>query len=172
MVKIIGATGGISDTEEFLKKINSFAQKNKIEVQVLNADLVYGKKHLVSSVFHAYKAFQNKNNTSNSIAMEILLYASGERQLKKAIPKMGIKNGRNNIAIIFAYPTDTNKEISNGVIDNFLKFFNLERNDKVLEGDINTLKRFGISKSEIETVSKDKYGDLILEKVALVDIIK
>ena len=34
------------------------------------------------------------------------------------------------------------------------------------------LKKFGIDKTEIDTVAKDKYGDLILEKVAMVDIIK
>ena len=49
---------------------------------------------------------------------------------------------------------------------------NLKRDDKVLEGDVDTLKRFGITEDELSTIPESKYGDLLLEKVALVDIIK
>jgi ABC-type sugar transport system substrate-binding protein len=37
---------------------------------------------------------------------------------------------------------------------------------KVLEGNQNKLKKFGITENELKTVTKSKYGDLILEKVA------
>ena len=53
-----------------------------------------------------------------------------------------------------------------------LKKISLIHDDKVLEGDIDTLKKFGINKKAIATVSEERYGDLILEKVAMVDIVK
>jgi len=53
-----------------------------------------------------------------------------------------------------------------------MNILNLEKDDKVLEGDENTLKSFGLNEMELRTVTKAKYGDLILEKVAMVDIIK
>ncbi|GAG37349.1 unnamed protein product, partial [marine sediment metagenome] len=105
--------------------------------------------------------------TTNSLGMEILLYASGERQLKLAIPKMGIKKGKGNIAFVF-----TNGKISDKLVNEILKHLTLKRDDKVLDGDRNTLKKFGLKETEIETVKKAKYGNLILEKVAMVDIIK
>ena len=169
MIKIIGAKVNIDKVEDFLKQIGSFAHNNNVIIQAFDADLVYGKNHLISAYKHAKRAMEQKTNTTNSLEMEILLYASGERQLKLAIPKMGIKKGKTNIAfILINQKTNFLDELAN----NMLKYFNLTRNDQVLNGDENTLKKFGISETEIKTVMKTKYGHLILEKVAKVDIIK
>jgi len=167
MLKIVGAKGQIKDVDLFIDKVVSFAQEKNIVIQALNADVVYGKNHLISSVDHAKRAMNQKKNTTNSLSMEILLYASGERQLKLAIPKMGVKQGKSNVAFVFA-----DGKISDNLVNDLLKKVSLIHNDKVLEGDINTLKKFGINKKAMATVSEDRYGDLILEKVAMVDIIK
>jgi KEOPS complex subunit Cgi121 len=166
MVKIIGAKGIISDVDLILNKIEKISKKNNLSIQLFDAKLIFGKDHLISSFNHAKRSMDAKTNTTNSLAMEMLLYSSGERQLKIAIPKMGIKKGEVKIAIVFL------DNISDEAVDEILKELSLIKDDKVLEGDINTLKKFGIRKEEIETVAKSKYGDLILEKVAMVDIIK
>ena len=124
----------------------------------------------MSAVEHAVRAISRKTNTTNSLEKEILLYASGERQLKLAIPKIGVKKGNVKIAIVIL--KNKKKIISNKIVDDLLKLFYLTRDDKVLEGDENTLKRFGIKEKELKTVNKAKCSDLILEKVAMVDIIK
>lgn len=166
MYKIIGAKGNIQNIDDFLDEIREFSDKNNVSIQVFNADLIYGEKHLISAYEHAERAMKQKTNTTNSLEMEILLYAAGERQLKIAIPKMGIRKGNSNLAIVVVnYKSDK-------IINNLLSEFNLERDDKVLEGDKNTLKKFGLKQKEIDTVAKAKYQDLILEKVAMVDIIK
>jgi len=167
MIKIIGANGIISNVDNFLKEIEIFAKNKNLVIQVFDADMIYSKNHLISAYDHAVRSINRKKNSTNSLEKEILLYASGERQLKIAIPKMGIKKGKSNIAFIFI-----NNQMSDKTIKDFLKFFSLSRNDDVLIGDINTLKKFGITKNEIETVTKEKFESLILEKVALVDIIK
>ena len=175
MYKIFGAKGNIQDVEKFLKQIKKYAEKNKILIQVFNADLIYGEKHLLSAFEHAKRAIEQETNTTNSFEMEIILYASGERQLKIAIPKMGVKTGKNNLAFIFINnfrKTETQEKKLDKIIDAFFKQFHLIRDDKVLEGDIDTLKKFGLTKVEIETVTENKYQDLILEKIAMVDIIK
>jgi KEOPS complex subunit Cgi121 len=165
MTNIIGATGKIKNIDIFLKKISNIAQENNTIIQVFNADLIYGKKHITSAVEHAKRAMIRKTNTTNTIEMEILLYASGDRQLKNAISKMGVKKGNANIAFFIENKSDEIEEI-------ILKELLLKRDDKILKGDINTLKKFGITDDEIATVSKEKYGHIILEKVAMVDIIK
>jgi len=167
MIKIVGAKGIIQDVDGFLEKVLSFSEKQHVVVQVFNADTIYGRNHLISAVEHAVRATQERTNTTNSLSMEIMLYASGERQLKLAIPKMGVRKGKGRIAFVF-----TNGKISDKIVDDLLKELVLERDDKVLEGDRDTLKKFGLTDAEIRTVTKDKYGDLILEKVAMVDIIK
>ena len=170
MIKIIGATGNIHDIEGFLKKVTQFVKENNVLIQVFDAELIYGKNHLISAYEHAKRAMDRKKNTTNSIEMETLLYASGERQLKLAIPKMGVKKSSVSVALIFIAESKT--KISDQLISEFLKELSLNRDDGVLEGNENTLKKFGITETEIRTVMKVKYGNLILEKVALVDIIK
>jgi len=170
MIKIVGAKGKITDVDKFLKQVGSFAQSHKIIIQTFDADLIYGERHLISAVEHAVRAINQKKNTTNSLEMEILLYASGERQIKLAIPKMGVKKGNSNI--VFVLIKDAKAKISDKMIDELLELLSLNRDDKVVDGDEGTLKKFGISENEMKTVTKAKYGDLILEKVAMVDIIK
>lgn len=170
MQKIIGAKGKIQDINSFLKKIITLSNRYDMVIQVFNADFVYGKDHLFSAVEHTIRSFKNRMNSLNSRSLEMLLYASGERQIQKAIEKIGIKNGNQKIAFIFI--KENNRKISDDEVEHVLSSLNLKRDDKVLEGDVDTLKRFGITEDELSTIPKSKYGDLLLEKVALVDIIK
>ena len=170
MIKIIGAVGEIKNIETFLKNINNFSKEHNVLIQTFDANVIFGKNHILSAVAHAQRAIDRKTNTTNSLEMEILLYSSGERQLKLAIPKMGVKKGKTKIAVVFLEEKKVN--LSNQEINEFLNLVSLNRNDKVLEGDKNTLRLFGIDDNEIETVTKEKYGNLILEKVAMVDILK
>ena len=170
MYKIIGAKGFIQNIDDFLEKTRIFSEENKVVLQVFDAEVIYDEKHLISALINAKRAFDEKKNTTNTLEMEILLYAAGERQLKLAIPKIGFKKGKVNIAVLFY--DDKNKLDMDFVITKFLKELDLKKDNKVLKGDINTLKKFGIIDSEIKTVSEERYSDLILEKVAMVDIIK
>ena len=170
MIKIIGAKGNIKDIDVFLKKVEDFSNKNNITIQSFNADLIFGKDHIFSAVEHAKRSIGRKTNTTNSLEKEILLYASGDRQLKLAIPKMGVKEGSGNIAFVLV--NNEKSEISNNITNDFLKSLDLKGDDKVLEGNRETLRKFGIKENEIETVTKEKYGYIILEKVAMVDILK
>ena len=169
MIKIVGAKGNIQNIDGLLEQIQSFSQKNNVCIQVFNANMIFGENHLISAVEHAQRSMKNKTNTTNSLGMEILLYASGERQLKLAIPKMGVKTGRAEIVLTLVKEKG---EISDKIVNEMLNLFSLARDDSVIDGDKETLKIFGINKTELKTVSKNKYGDLILEKVAMVDIIK
>ncbi len=172
MIEVIGAKGRIQDMDLFFKQILSLSKKYKIVIQVIDADIVYGKNHLISASQHAVRAFGQKKNSTNSLAMEILLYASGERQIQRAIQKVGIKKGNVNIALVFVDEVQENGKVSDTIVGKILEVLNLTRDDKVLEGDIDTLRKFGITQQELMTVPKNKHRNLILEKVAMVDVIK
>jgi KEOPS complex subunit Cgi121 len=174
MITVFGALGTIIDTESFLSKLLMFSKDEQIVIQVINAQLVYGTDHLLSSAEHALRAFEQKTNATNSLSLEILLYAAGERQIQKAIKKMGVTKGKQHIAFVIVdeQKKKSDKKTYDAVIERLLQLFHFTRDDKVLEGDKDTLKRFGITDQEIHTIPESKYGDLILEKVAMVDIIK
>lgn len=174
MIIVIGARGSISDVDLFLQKLLKFATTEQMVVQALNADAVYGKEHLLSAAEHALRSWAQGTNATNSIALEILLYAAGERQIQRAIRKMGVRTGKQSIAFILV---DTKKQKRNQKtydysIEKLLRSFHLIYDDTVLEGNSETLKHFGITDQELRTVPKKKYSDLILEKIAMVDVLK
>ncbi|MCG7845347.1 MAG: hypothetical protein MIO90_07955, partial [Methanomassiliicoccales archaeon] len=60
------------------------------EFVLMDADKVCGPDHLESAVIHARRAFEQGTAASNTLGMEVMLYASGERQISKAKKKMGL----------------------------------------------------------------------------------
>lgn len=155
----------------FINSVQQFAKKHDVIIQVFNAEKIYGKTHLLSAVHHAIRSEEEKRMVTRSIEMELFLYISGERQLKIAIPKMGIHSGLNNIAIIIIHRLKPNKN-NKDILHMFFSHMHITQNDIVLNGTINTLRYFGISQEEINTVSEQRYEKLILEKIAIIDIIK
>jgi KEOPS complex subunit Cgi121 len=170
-LKIIGCKGMIPSVNDFIDQINDFVEKYDIKIQVMDARVVFGKDHLISAFEHAKRAFYQNTASTHSFEMELLLYAAGERQIKHAISKMGLKKKNNSFVIIFLITEHDYKSI-NIIIDKFLDNFHLERDDLVIEPDETMLSKFGIKKEAIKSVRKDQKFQLILEKVALVDIIK
>lgn len=160
---ICGAKGKISDVEEILDRIKEFCEKERCEGQIFDAGLVFGKSHVLSAYEHAKRAFDEDKNSSKSLATEILLYASGERQISSAIQKMGIKEGMTEFCVLL---------VGEKGLDDLVQHLGLERDDSVLDGDLEKLGEFGISKEEIQTVLEEKIFDLVLEKVAMVDLLK
>lgn len=161
MIKIIGAEGRIKNPESLLEKVNCFSEEKNVEIAVLDAEMVFGRKHLISATEHALRAFEYKKSFSNKLSTEILVYASGDNQIRDAIQKMGIKKGTKKFAFVV---------IGECNIDNMLSFLRLKRNDSVLNKNLKVLKEFGITENEINVVCRPK--DLILEKIALVDVRK
>lgn len=154
----------ISNVEKCLEIAKKFSNERGITIQLMDADTVYGKEHLISAVEHASRAFEEGRNSSSSLSMEILLYASGKKQITDAIQFSGIKEGKSAIAVIVG------KKISKDVVKELMHRLNIERDDSVIQKKEKTLNRFGFSLEEIGAT--DKPGDLILERVAMVDIMK
>ena len=86
--------------------VNAFLKENRkqnspqVEVQFFEADLVATQEHLYFAVQNALQAFRCKTNKSKSVAMETMLYASAQRQIQKAIDKIGVKPETKNMAVV------------------------------------------------------------------------
>ncbi len=158
-----GAKGKISSVDDVLDNVKEFCGEKGCEAQLFDAGMVFGGDHLRSAFEHAKRAFDEEKNSSNSIATEVLLYASGERQISAAISKMGIKDDRDELCIML---------IGDGDLDELIEHLGLKRDDSLLEGDVKNLKAFGISKKETGTVPENEVFDLVLERVAMVDLLK
>ncbi len=153
-VAVIGAMGSF-DVEELKIKLQ--------EMGVLGMDpkMVCGKDHIVSAAKCAMKAFSSKKNVCSTLAMETMLYASGERQISKAADKMGIKSSGAVALVVFNEKTEE-----------VLSILSLNQDDSILDPSEEKMVNFGISKSELNSVSESKKYDLVLEHVAFASLKK
>jgi KEOPS complex subunit Cgi121 len=162
----------MKSTKEFLELIKKQKPPNA-ETQFFDAKLVASWEHLYFAVLDALTAFRNKENISKSLMMETMLYASAQRQIRKAVELLGIKPGTSDIALlIVGQNSDTVKSASEAISSRL----NLQYDDTVLELSEEkrkaVQKAFGISDLELKTVmKKDDLKKalirLVIERMAL-----
>src|SRR5881397_2975368 len=78
----------ITNVEKVLGQIRSSFPK--LQIQLMRADRICGKEHLVFAARNASIAFTQPYKRSNSLAVEMLLYTSCQRQISKAIQVIGV----------------------------------------------------------------------------------
>lgn len=137
------------------------AKKAKIEVLVLRSDMVFGSDHLRSALYHAKRAIREGRNASDSLSMETLLYASGERQLNTAIKKVAVDDGCEEVVIA---------QLTPGSIDIGASWAPMPGIKARHETD--DLIKFGVTLEELANIDPERALDLVLERVAAVDVLK
>lgn len=166
---ITGGTANITDVTGFLNQLTNLGSKYNITIQALNADLISGSRHLQSAVNKTLRSFSSLNNAANDPGMEIMMYASGRRQIERALA-LGIKKGKMRIAIVLIGENAVDEAavevealldtIDPGVID----YSDIKREE--------IMDFFDITTDEINAVGKEKIPELVLERVALIDVFK
>jgi KEOPS complex subunit Cgi121 len=156
-----------------IKNINSFFERSKRKklgatVQFFDAKRVAGSQHLYFAALNAMNAFKKGTNISNSMAIEALLYASAQRQIKKAMEMLGIKLGSSEVAVLIMAENRKENDSCSSLVSNLIPG---ERDDNILgltDKKIRAIKNlFGISDLELEVMSK-REG---LEKEALTNLV-
>ncbi|MFQ5908745.1 MAG: KEOPS complex subunit Cgi121 [Thermoplasmata archaeon] len=160
---VLGARGEVRDVQQFIRRLRQVAQDLGLEGQAFDADLVFGAEHLLVAWDHAERAFSRGSNVASDRMVEVLLFAAGERQIAKALEKMGVKEGQDHMVLLLAGEGDP---------DRLLTKLGLERDDRLLEGRVDMLPAFGFTKEEMATVDTDRVFDLVLERVALVGLLR
>src|SRR3972149_2587606 len=150
-----GAPGAPAATEPRLAAARAFG-----EVQPLDPRLVCGRDHLLVAFEHADRAMREGTNVARSLAVEFVLYASGERQINEAIAKMGGRGDTTEFAVA----------LFGGDPAPALEALGLTRDDTVLSATPVKLRSFGLSDRELATVPPVRQADLVLERVAPVDL--
>ena len=166
-VHIIAGTCEIPTIEEFLLRLNDIASSHGITVQAIDAGKTAGEEHIIAAVEKAVRATARSYNISNDLGMEIMLYASGNRQIKRALA-MGVKTGRNDVVIIAVgenIPNAAKSELASLVVAADVMKYRHEKRDTIVSF-------FGITESEIATVGEAKIPKLVIERVALMGLWK
>lgn len=152
-----------NDVSLTLSKVNEAASNTGSTVVLFDADKTAGKEHILAAAEHAKRAFESKTNISRSLAMEILLYASGQRQCSLA-SRFGLHKGENNVYVLIlggdeeAAKPELLNLISEGPVD-FPKIETLQ-------------SEFGITDDELAVTGTERITELVVERVALADVWK
>jgi KEOPS complex subunit Cgi121 len=162
----------VDDVNSLLKKMNEKVSSN---IQLFNAENIAGFKHLFFAAINAINSFNQKRNISDSLAMETMLYASGQRQIKKAIQMIGVKSGNSNIAVLLIEKDEEKIRVAENKV---LELLNGKEDKNVLEikgnAKVERLRGlFGISDKEIEAINvgnrkiENVLTELIIERGAI-----
>ena len=144
-----------------------------VEVQFFDAALVATWEHLYFAALNALMAFQNKRNASKSLAVEMALYASSQRQIKRAIEFIGVKPGSGNIAVVVLGADVASVQAGLSAV---AKRLGVEPDAGILDLSEAKIRRireaFDVSDAELQAVSacgdaKAALVDLVVERVAL-----
>lgn len=146
-----------------------------VELQLMRADRVAEAEHLIFATRNALRAFSRKYQRSRTVAMEILLYVSCQRQISKAIELLGVTQSTSQVAIValsrrtrtLASLPKTVEKILGGKLDD--KVLEIRTKRKLLD----LRKAYDISEKELGTVrvegkeEAEVIKQLVLERSAL-----
>lgn len=110
-IQILGFKGTIVSVEETLSLIDGIKEDGEI-IQLLNADSIVSKNHIIHGVNQAQLAFRRGENLANDLSVEIALRCSAQRQISKAFGILGLKEGEMNLCAILINSKDYASELS------------------------------------------------------------
>ena len=160
---LAGAKASAMNPEDAVRTAAEWGASHGGAICLLDARLVFGRDHLESAALHAIRARDSKTMSSRSLAMETLLYASGQRQVQDAIRVAGLRRETTTVGIVL---------FGDAKVDELLQEMGWRREDEVLNPANKDLTAFGTSQLEAETIPTSQRADLVLEKVALLDVQK
>ena len=151
-IQILGFKATINSIEETLNLIDTIKEDGEI-IQLLNADSIVSKNHIIHGVNQAFLAFDRGENLAKDLSVEIALRCSAQRQISKAFKILGLKEGEMNLCAVLINCKDYSSDLS--------KFFS--RDDSVFNPDFeNLMKIYKISKDEIKNMSVE---EIIIDRI-------
>jgi KEOPS complex subunit Cgi121 len=152
----------IEDRNEFLRILQGIAQLHSIHIVCFDADKMAGQAHAKAALHHAHRSFFSGKPISNSFEMEALLFAAGSRQCQVAA-SFGINEGGNTL-FVCSYPTNEHVWLD---LSCYMHFVDETYDDLTIEKEAKLTSLFNITQEELEIVGRDRFIDLILERIAL-----
>jgi KEOPS complex subunit Cgi121 len=154
----------IGDRAELISALKDLQSVHGCVVLALDAGKVVSERHISFATEKALAATLEKRNIAKDVGMEIMRYASGERQIERAMA-MGLSSSTGRIALILvsfgcdcSWPNDSEVR----------KIIDPDGRGCSFESEA-VKKTFNISPKEIEVVGERRIEDLVIERVALVD---
>jgi len=154
----------IQEKGRLIKAIKDLQSRHGIIAQALDARLVVSQKHIDFAVQKALSALSEGRNIANDAGVEIMRYASGERQIESALV-MGVSDQTRRIALILVEAEGRKSWPDDSELCQIIE--PVGRGGSFDPEAVKDL--FHISSQEIEAVGEQRMEDLVIERVALVE---
>jgi KEOPS complex subunit Cgi121 len=155
----------VQNPAQFLVSLRKIASEYSTRIICFDADMLAGRRHAEAAVHRALRSFEGRTPISNSIEMEALLYACGNRQCSSA-SRFGIHKGENR-SYVCCFPR------RNGIWEALLPLMTFVDEDwEYISPDKGARLKvlFSISDEEIAVVGESQLSNLVLERVTLLDV--
>jgi len=145
-------------------------------VQFIRPDFIAGAEHLLSASQNALNAWKGEYMISRNLDIEVVLYASAQRQIDDAFQDMGTVDGLETVALVVM---GESKKSVNDCISRVQESVGPEISSpfKVTEERFQRVREhFDITDTEIEAITtskdlQDRYGALIRAVVSRVSMV-
>ena len=95
-ITIVGVEDArIDDIEQLLTNLSSLGQ-----FQLMDARFILGEDHVRFACFEALRVFDNGQNITVSLPMEILIRAACTTQISEAIERLGVRKGSSDLVLV------------------------------------------------------------------------
>ena len=151
-IQILGFKASIDSVGDTLENIDSIKRDGEI-IQLLNADSIVSRNHIIHGVNQAFSAFDRGENLANDISVEIVLRCSAQRQISKAFKMMGLHEGNMNLCVVLIN--------SENHLDELSSIFT--QDDSVLTPcEDKIVKLYGITDAELENMSVE---EIVIDRI-------
>ncbi|WP_435123676.1 KEOPS complex subunit Cgi121 [Halobaculum sp. D14] len=165
-MRLVDGRAVIDDLDAFLGDLDAVADDAGCTVQAFDARYVVGRDHLARAVELADRAFTRGENVARDRGIEITLYAAGRRQINEALD-LGVAEGELPVVVLCdggdeaeAAAEDRVRDLLDDSVDALGDY------DEALVREF-----FDVTATELAATDGD-LGDVVLERVALLDVRK
>ncbi|MDD1664325.1 MAG: KEOPS complex subunit Cgi121 [Methanomicrobiales archaeon] len=155
----------VSSCSRFLSRLRGVATAHATRIICFNADMMAGRAHVEAAMARALRSVRAGTAISSSLEMEALLFAAGSRQCSLA-ERFGIREGENRAYVCLCPPDEAAfRDLSALMefVDEDWETLSEEKRERLREA-------FGITTGELQVVGHARFRDLVLERVALLEV--
>jgi tRNA threonylcarbamoyladenosine modification (KEOPS) complex Cgi121 subunit len=149
---------------EVVSLLRQVAAESPALFAVLDADAVAGERHLLSAWAHLGRSRARGGARLRDRSAEFALYVAGDDQLPRALAKVGVGEETERFVVVAERPLDPASQLDR---------FGLVADPAAYPREVTgaTLDRLGIGEEERRAVPETAWEGLVLERVALVDLV-
>jgi KEOPS complex subunit Cgi121 len=155
----------VDDPATLLAAVRRIAEKYSTHIVLFDQDRMAGRVHAETALVHAARSCREKRMIARSFEMEALLYAAGSRQCTVG-RDFGVHKGENRCYICLC-PEVPEAWVALGEDLTYTPDQELpiswEKREMLMD-------LFSITKAELAVVGESRLGELVLERVALLEV--